>query len=218
MSDQSAISIEPGSALAAAAERLWLRVTAPDTHRAARILSLIRKSTRLLAYSCSSRALRKVDAGIYTQIQSALKGKTKISSRSILPRAEKLFTAVSDLLRFLESVPGDRTVLSGIITDNMTAADGLLLALERQICAATAARALKHSLDFSRRAEAMRAGLARSRHEIHSSKDFSASLNALTLLAGFASLVAAAEGLACFDVRTRLSGKKTKGPRLEETR
>lgn len=212
MSDQSTIPIKPAPAFAEAAERLWLRITAPDTHRAAKILSLIRKATRLLAYSCSSRALRKVDADIYTQIQSALKGKTKISSRSILPRAEKLFTAVSDLLRFLESVPGDRTVLSGIITDNMTAADGLLLALERQICAATAARALKHSLEFSSRVEAMRARLAQSRHEIHSCRDFSASLNALTLLDGFAGLIAAAEKLACFDIRARLAGKERKAP------
>lgn len=188
-----------------AAEKFLLRIYAPETYRAAQVLDRIRHAVRLLAYSSSSRALRKLDAEIYTHFQSALKGRLRMRSKSVLARTETLFAAVRDLLSDIEALPGSRHLYRVFISGNMAASDKLLRVLERQICSVSARRSVRWAAEFSRLADEMRGTLVRLRRESLNKESASLTMNKLALADGFEKMIAAAEDVASFDIKSRLS-------------
>lgn len=187
-----------------AAEKLLLRIYAPETYRAAQVLGRIRHAVKLLSYSSSNRSLRKLDAEIYTHFQSALKGRLKIRSKSVLARTETLFAAIRDLLTAIEALPGSRHLFRVFISGNMAAADALLRALERQICSVSARRSMRRAAEFSRLADEMRGALVRLRRESLKKENASLAMNELALADGFEKMIAAAENVASFDIKSRL--------------
>lgn len=195
----------------AAAGRLRLRFFDRDSHAALQILTEIRRLACILSRGPDPRAVRRAEGKIYTRIQAARDAGCRLSAKSRLRQAEAVFQHAKPLAEAILALPPSRAACRGRLETLIAGAGELLLLLELQIAALSAAAAYRHASDFSVLASALRGELAKCRIRVLTETPAEKRGPELTLLQAAADLLDAAEAMACSAVRRRLRRRGGKG-------
>ncbi|MDP2865695.1 MAG: hypothetical protein Q8O90_05585, partial [Elusimicrobiota bacterium] len=104
-----------------------------ECYTAVSCLREISELAGLLAHSHNHRVLRQRDANIYTHMQNALRGKSKIHRRSILAGVENIFFGCKAVLSSINNLRGAPAGHCGTITSLIGKMSALLIYLELQL-------------------------------------------------------------------------------------
>lgn len=116
-----------------AARLLLLRFADRERYAAVSCLREIAELAGLLAHSHNSQVLRRRDANIYTHMQRALKGKSRIHRRSILAGVENVLFGCKAVLSSVNNLRGAPAAHRRIVTSLMERMSALLTCLEQQL-------------------------------------------------------------------------------------
>lgn len=116
-----------------AARLLLLRFTDHERYIAVNCLQEISELSRQLAYSHNNQVLRRRDASIYTHMQNARKGKSKIRRRSILAGVENVFFGCKAVLGSINNLRGASAGHRRTVASLMEKMSALLACLELQL-------------------------------------------------------------------------------------
>ena len=116
-----------------AARFLLLRFTDQECYTAVSCLREISELAALLAHSHNNQVLRRRDANIYTHMQSALSGKSKIHRRSILAGVENVLFGCKAVLSSINNLRGAPAGHRRTITSLMEKMSALHICLELQL-------------------------------------------------------------------------------------
>ena len=116
-----------------AARLLLLRFADHERYTAVSCLREISELAALLAHSHNNQVLRRRDANIYTHMQNALRGKSKIHRRSILAGVENILFGCKAVLSAVNNLRGAAAGQRRTITALMEKMSALLICLEQQL-------------------------------------------------------------------------------------
>lgn len=148
-----------------AARLLLLRFTSPDRYAAVRCLREISALASLLANSHNSHALRRADANIYTHIQSALRGKSKIRRRSLVAGIENIFFGCKTVLNSVHNLRSAPKEQRRTITALMEKMSALFICLELQLTAGSGEESSALGKELLKESSVMRLGIKAARLE-----------------------------------------------------
>lgn len=169
------------------------RLIDPDRYGAIIAVREARLMTGLLAVGHNRRLLVKSEAAVYTRLQSALKGKARISPNSLLSLAAGIFMEIKKVAGAVYAVkPGPRG-RSSPIPALMNGASELLSCLELQISAVSDSGVRFYVKRFYGKAAELREELRAARVGIHCGDDGDCVPGTATALAAFETFLSAAE-------------------------
>lgn len=161
-----------------AARILALSLTDPDRYRAIMALRQARRAALRLAAARDRRAIKACEASLHTHMQRSLAGRMKLSSRSLLPLVDEIFTLLDGAAGTMERPGRGQPRASALLT----AMGELIGCLELQLGAASRSGAATYAGRFIERAGALREGLLDARRQAMSDEDQAAQATALTAL------------------------------------
>lgn len=193
------------SGLGRAARLLLLRFTDRDCYTAVSCLREISELAGLLAHSHNNRVLRDRDANIYTHMQNALRGKSKIHRRSILAGVENVFFGCKAVLGSVSNQRGAPAWHRRTITSLMEKMSALLRCLELQLMALSGEKAPVLRTELLKEGAAVRRTISTARLEALCAQDNgreSANVhNFTTALADFENWLQAVESMSALAAR-----------------
>lgn len=161
-----------------AARILALSLTDPDRYRAIMALRQARRAALRLAAARDRRAIKACEASLHTHMQRSLAGRMKLSSRSLLPLVDEMFSLLDGTAEAMER-SGRRQARASALLE---ALGDLIGCLEMQLGAASRSGAVNYSGRFIDGACALRSGLLDARRQAMSEEDQAAQATALTAL------------------------------------
>lgn len=190
-----------------AARLFLLRFTSHDAYAAVRCLREISALASLLVHSHNSQVLRQADANIYTHIQSALRGKSKIRRRSLVAGIENIFFGCKTVLNSVRNLRGAPKEHRRTITSLMEKMSALFICLELQLMAGTAEKSAALGKELLKESSAMRRLITASRLEALCAHDqglqSSSVNNFTTVLADIEKWLYAVEAMSALALRRR---------------
>ncbi len=188
-----------------AASLLLLRFTDSERYTAVSCLREISQLAELLAHSHNSRVLRHRDAKIYTHMQNALRGKSKIHRRSILAGVENVFFGCKAVLGSVGTRRGAPVWQRRILASLMERMSALLGCLELQLMALSGEKSPALRNELLKEVAAVRRTISTARLEALCAQDNgreSANVhNFTTALADFENWLQAVESMSALAAR-----------------
>lgn len=155
---------------------LALRITDPDRYRAITALREARRAAQRLAGARDRRAIKACESALHTHMQSSLSGRMRISSRSLLPIVDELFSLLDHAAEALEGVRGGQAPLAGMFGDIAQ----LIGCLEMQVSASSYSGASLYAGRFIAMASALRDSVREGRRLAMGAEDQAARATVLT--------------------------------------
>lgn len=173
------------------AKMLFLRLSSPETYRASLIL---KETAAILDRACAGPTLKKSEARVYTVVQEARGGHTKLSRGSAVMLAEDVFVEAKNLLEHAWRPGAARPVFQSEAARHLGEAARLISILERQLTSVFSAGSLRHGVGFERQAGNMRRSWvnARLRDLIRDTAEAKANVSEMGRLLAAAEIMAAA--------------------------
>lgn len=191
-----------------AARRLLLRFYDTDSHASLTILAEVRHLTVILSHAPDPRALRRTEGRIYTAMQASRAGRTRLSRKSLIFLAEDLFQQMKRLMKAMLELPLARTVCRGKLERLLARTGDLVLLLEQQLAAVSAAGTYRHASAFAALADELREDIAKCRIAVLADHSETGHHSELTLLQAIADLVDSSGRMAYAALRRSLRGGK----------
>ncbi|MHB0995821.1 MAG: hypothetical protein ACYC2I_05565 [Elusimicrobiales bacterium] len=179
-----------------AARRLLLRFYDTESHTALAILAEIRHLAVILSRTPNPRALRRTEGRIYTAMQAAHAGRTRLSRKSFVFLAEGIFHRMKQVAQAMNGLPLARTACRNRIETLLARTGDLLLLLEHQMTAVSAAGRYRCACAFASLADSIREDAAKCRIAVLAEPSETGHHTELTLLQAVGDLLDSAGSMA----------------------
>jgi hypothetical protein len=170
-----------------------LRLTDPERHGTIVAVREAGRIATLLASGSNRRAVAAAEASVYTQLQRALKGRTRLSRNSILPLAAEIFIHTKEVILASHTLRRPSQA-AGLLAELLRGAAAALYCLELQLGAASLQGVRTYREKFRACELRLREELRAARAQTLAMDDHAACLAAATALTAFEKLLAAVAG------------------------
>lgn len=172
-----------------AARRLLLRFYDADSHASLAILAEVRHLAIILSRAPDPRALRRTEGRIYTAMQASRAGRARLSRKSHVFLAEDLFQQMKLVMKAMIELPLARTVCRSKLERLLARTGDLVLLLEQQMTAVSAAGMYRRASAFATLSDKLREDISKCRLAVLAEPSEMGHHNELALLQAIADLV-----------------------------